>query len=209
MEEKDINPSTAVSSEGGDAPKEESRENVSNEGINDTFVSNEASSEGNSEENAGESIKDTINKITGRNYKTDEDALKGVEETFKYVGKAGKEKPVASQPTNKNEEVAQKLKELEVFKKQTEFFKQNPEYEPYKDLLGDDPQEAIKNEKLKKLIDDSIALNKDQSKKSVIHSNARVAADNSDRQKDFEKARKTGDWSEYLRKYKGIGIKDT
>ena len=59
-------------------------------------------------------------------------------------------------------------------------------------------------ERNKSTFDALVANAKNQDSKSIIHSNARTVAEDSDYQKDFEKARKTGNWSEFLQKHKGV-----
>lgn len=107
------------------------------------------------------SITDTINKATGREYKTDEEALKGISETSSYVGKVGKYKEVLeglekehgsekatidflktlkktekkSDGVNKSDENFITKEEYMRLEQDRSFYEDNPSYKPYKDLL--------------------------------------------------------------------------
>jgi len=146
-----------------------------------------------------------LNEKLGKDFKDVDTALKSVKDTYSYVGK-------------KVEDVKQDVKQ-EVTKEVTPdpdsfvsrdeynrdmFYKDNPELAPYKHILGDKPEEALKDEKTKETLDKLSAYDKAVNSKSVIHSNARTVDQNSDYNKDFEQAQKTGDWSSFLSKHKGI-----
>jgi hypothetical protein len=110
-----------------------------------------------------------------------------------------------------NEQGAQEIAEVATLKKQVDelntknFYAENGKYKPYEKLIsalkkeGQTLDDVVGSEEFK------IAFRDDtQPVKSVMHSNARVADESSDYHKDMEYAKKTGDWSGFLAKHKGI-----
>lgn len=168
---------------------------------------------------------EAINKVTGRTYKSDEEALKGIEETTKYVGKVGKYKDLIEQIektyggetkatealkklTDKDDETPKLRQEIEALKEKN-FYAENKKFEPYQKLIsalrkdGETLEDVIAKDEFK------LAFRDDSEKpvKSVIHSNSRIAGDDSDYQRDFQKAQESGDWSQFLAKHKGVSAK--
>jgi hypothetical protein len=88
------------------------------------------------------------------------------------------------------------------------FFLKNKEMEEQKDLIksfqkpGQSLEETIKNPIVKKTLDDLKALKESQTSKSVIHNNARISDGGSDEGKAFQEAQKTGNWADYISKYR-------
>lgn len=147
-------------------------------------------------------VKDLLNEVLGgkRKFTDNESALKSVKDTFDFVGKAGKYKPLlekleASKGGEKNvlklmEEIANGSVEQtapapissdnfvskEEFK-QVQFFAEHPEYKEHKDLIssmGKDPEEVVKSEVFKKAYT-AIKTQQDiEESKSVLHSNSRL-----------------------------------
>ena len=105
---------------------------------------------------------------------------------------AEKEKALASSNNTKAEETDLKseIQALNNRLNQSEFYKNNPKYEPYKNILGDNPSEAIKDENIKGIVEKAIAFDEAEKSKSVLHSNPRLQMKEEDL---MEKAKKTGD----------------
>lgn len=204
-------------------------EDVNNPSVADPSEVSEAKDEG--KENVSDvSIAKVINEATGREYKSDEDAIKGIKETTSYVGKVGKYKDVLEQieKTSGGEEkaiealkalVAEEprkeqdnsvnpvIEEVDRLKEET-FFLKNKELEPHKEVIrklrkdGQNYDEVVKENK--DLIDKLVAYDESQKTKSVIHSNSRLTDSDSDYAKDFAEAQRTGNWATFLGKHKGI-----
>jgi len=206
--ENENNPSEAVTPEEGVTPGE-AEENVS-----------------------GTSVLETINEATGRSYKNEEEAIKGIKETTSYVGKVGKYKDVISavesatggeqgaieaikglsskdetteeSTPNPNEDLRQEIETL----KEESFFNANQDLAAHKALIsklkepGQTLAEAV--EANKDVLDTLKASTENQNSQSVIHSNSRIVEEGSDYQKDFKTAKETGDWTEFLSKHKGV-----
>mgnify|MGYP001574217138 CR=1 FL=1 len=88
-------------------------------------------------------VKDVLKEVLGRDYKSDEDALKSVKETFDFVGKLGSEnKTLKNQleelkTANKNApEILSKVAEVEKRLNESNFYTEHPEYKPYKGLIA-------------------------------------------------------------------------
>lgn len=83
------------------------------------------------------------------------------------------------------------------------FFLENPDLKEQKDLIksfqkaGQSLEETLKNPIVKKTLDDLKALKENQSSKSVIHNNNRIAT-GSDGDKLRKEAEATGNWAKYL-----------
>ena len=88
------------------------------------------------------------------------------------------------------------------------FFLKNKELEEQKDLIksfqkpGQSLEEVVKNPLIKKTLDDLKALKESQTSKSVIHNNSRISDGGSDEAKAFKEAQGSGNWAEYISKYR-------
>jgi len=176
-------------------------------------------------------IRETINQATGRDYKTDEDAIKGIKETNSYVGKVGKYKDAINdleqkqggeaeaieylaslskdvadtdQPTDPNKALSEQVEQLT----EANFLTANPELASHldtiKDLRKDGETLEQTVERKKELFSTLATQAKNQDSKSIIHSNNRTVAESSDYDKDMETARKSGDWATFVAKHKKI-----
>jgi hypothetical protein len=147
------------------------------------------------------SVAKAINEATGRDYKSDEDAIRGIKETNSYVGKVGKYKDVIEQiekSSGGEEKAIEALKSListeqhqakgnsedpmlaEVNQlKEKTFFLENKELEPHKEVIKNLRKEGQSYEDVltenKDLIAKLVAYDESQKNKSVIHSNSRIA----------------------------------
>lgn len=180
---------------------------------------------------SSEGIRETINQATGRDYKTDEDAIKGIKETTSYVGKVGKYKDAINaleqkqggeaeaieylssltkdgETTNQTTDPTESLKQEVDQLKEANFLNANPElashFETIKDLRKDGETFEQTVERKKELFDTLAAQAKNQDSKSIIHSNNRTVAESSDYDKDMDIARKSGDWASFVAKHKKV-----
>lgn len=117
---------------------------------------------------------DVVNKINetlGRNYKDIDSALKGIKETYDYVGKPKVE--------GKTDETSSTVDGDERFTKMEEdlFYLRNKEYEPYKAVIrkmGGNPAEVVGSDEFQTLYEKAKGYDESQSVKSVLHSNPRL-----------------------------------
>lgn len=183
----DNNPSEAVPEEPGTSSPE-GEENVT------------PSAEEKSGADAGQAkgmTLDEINTMTGRNYKTLEDAQKGIKETYNYVGEAGKKTDAAVDPD--------KFMTREEFQAK-EFFRDNPEHAKNKDLINElsksqglPPDKVVETELYKSTAARLSVADKVEDTRSTITSNPRLgivkdtAQKASDAMEAAEKARASGD----------------
>jgi hypothetical protein len=99
-----------------------------------------------------------INKASGRNYKSLDEALGGVKETFSFVGKKAAPKDVAPQPKPENG-LQEEVKKLQLTVEKNDFLNNNPEAKEYADEIGAlaqskgvSWQEAYDNSRIKSLV---------------------------------------------------------
>lgn len=175
------------------------------------------------------SILDTINTATNRDYKTEEEAIKGIKETTSYVGKVGKYKDAINALEQKQggeaeaiqylsslskdgEETAEQssnpLEEKVAILEEANFLAANSELAPHMDLVkklrkdGETFAQTVENNKT--TFDALTAHVTNQDSKSIIHTNNRTVAESSDYEKDLTNARKTGQWADFITKHKKI-----
>lgn len=123
------------------------------------------------------SLKDTLNTVLGKEFPSDEAALKAVKDTFNFVGTKVQpqvvEKPVADPA------LASKVSSLESQLQETMFYAQNPDYnnDDFKSLVrmsGKAPSELIASEDFKAQYDKIKSYNEIEKSKSVLQSNSRL-----------------------------------
>jgi len=169
---------------------------------NEEVDTSESSEEGSAEANV--SLKDVVNEITGRTYKSDEDAIKGVAETYKYVG-AKKEEAVKD--IDPDSYVSRDEYEQDMF------YAKNSDYEPYKDLIngmrkdGQSVSDVVQSDSFKNIFEKAKAYDESQSAKSIIHSPrlGKVTDKLSDAQKLAQEAKQEGDYFESAKKQEAAG----
>jgi hypothetical protein len=98
-----------------------------------------------------------INKATGRNYTSLDEALGGVKETFSFVGKKTETKSVTPQPKVENN-LGEEVKKLQFSVDRNAFLANNPEAKDFSDEIGAiaqskgiSMQEAYDNSRIKSL----------------------------------------------------------
>ncbi len=113
-----------------------------------------------------------INALLGRTYLTKDSALKGLQETYSFVGK----KIAAAAPAAPQESYAsaQDVKTLQ----EDLFYSQNPDYREYRKtiaMMGGNPAEVVNSEAFKILWDKVKVADDASKKKSVVSSSPRLA----------------------------------
>lgn len=193
----------------------------------DSYTTDDGSSAEDLSNDSNAQVLNAINSATNRSYKTTEEALKGIQETVSYVGKVGKYKNIieAIEAANGGEAGAiEALKKVSNTEQQTDLSNSNDDIRSELNKLKEDnffmanSELAAQRELIMRLkkpgqsLEDVVSQNKDiidqikagaeiQGSMSIIHSNSRSVIENSDQDKDFKKAKETGNWAEYLRKY--------
>lgn len=73
--------------------------------------------------------------------------------------------------------LADKVREVETRLRDVEFYRQNPDYEPYKNIIakfGNDPAEVVKQDEFKSIFEKVSSFDKSQQTKSVLETNPRL-----------------------------------
>jgi len=135
---------------------------------------------------------DEINSILGKNFKDKESVLKSVKDTFSYVGK--RKEDILKEVNTGSEQITKELSEL----KENLFFKDNPDYTPYRDLIrkmGSNPEVVTQSTEFKTIFEKAKGYDDSQKLKSVLVSNPRLAASKDNLTKARE-AHQTGSYEE-------------
>ena len=126
-------------------------------------------------------LRDVINKDLNKDFKSDEDVVNSYKEATNKISEQGneikelKEKLGSTEQTTQDGD-SQRMSELENRLNQSEFYKNNPEYDKkeIREVLGINPAETIKNESIKSVVDGKVASDKTEDSKSVLQSNPRM-----------------------------------
>ena len=154
-------------------------------------------------ENVSPAVKDVLSEMLGRQFTSDEDALKSVKDTYSYVGKAGKyEKAIktvaeargvsedeavkiimesSSQKPTENPAVDEsKFISRKEFEENT-FYAEKKEYAPYKEIIsalgaqsGKSPAEVVELDSFKNVYGKAQAAEEMEKSKSVLSTNPRL-----------------------------------
>jgi len=123
------------------------------------------------------SLKDVLNTALGKDFPSDEAALKAVKDTFNFVGKRTDpqvvEKPVVPQ------EVMSEISSLKKTVEESQFYAQNPDYnnDDFKSMValsGKTPADLVSAPGFKEQYDKIKAYNEIEKSKSVLQSNPRL-----------------------------------
>ncbi len=121
-----------------------------------------------------------ISETTGKQFKTREEALKSVKDTFSYVGK--KKEDIVKEVVQTPAVDTTKFVSREEFDEAT-FYAANPDYKSHKDLInalrkgtGQSLSEVVNREDFKSLYSKAKAHDEVESAKSVLQSNPRLGA---------------------------------
>lgn len=125
-------------------------------------------------------LKDVLGKALGKEFPSDEVALKSVKDTFSYVGKAGQEIASLKQQLSsaaQAPDVLGKIGEIESKLNETTFYAKHPELEQYKSVIsrfGNNPEEAVKNPEAQEILKKLQVADEVDKSKSVLQSNPRL-----------------------------------
>ncbi len=151
-------------------------------------------------------LKDILSKELGKQFPTNEAALKAVKDTFSYVGRNREQvraEVLAEVSQKNNVDMSNFVSKAEF--DESNWYKDNPEYAPHKAIISSvqkaqgfaSPADAINSDVLKETLGQLKEYNSIQKSKSVLHSNPRLGqvtdkmtqAKESLKQGDFETAR--------------------
>lgn len=148
-------------------------------------------------------VKDILNETLGKDFPTDEAALKAVKDTFSFVGKTKSYQSIIDEIKQGNnlktdDEAIDFIKGLSKPKSdegnksdfvsrgelaERDFFNDNQQYKPYKNLIkswansnGLSIDEAVNSEEFKPIIEKVLAHDKSENAKSVLHSTGRLSS---------------------------------
>jgi hypothetical protein len=164
----------------------ESNNDITDETLPETEVKTEVK-DGQEAVKSNESIKDVLSKELGKDFPSDEAALKAVKDTFSYVGK--KKEDVAKEVAQTNTKDFVSRAEFE----EATFYAKHPEYENYKGIISslkatsNKPlSEVVKDENFKAVYDKAVAFDKTEKSKSILQTNPRLGqiTDNMSKAKD-------------------------
>lgn len=136
------------------------------------------SSDGTGSESKVVGIKDVLAQTLGKEFPTDEAALKAVKDTFSYVGKR-KEQIAAEMKQESNVDTSKFISREEF--EELNFFKENPEVAPFKAFVnavkketGKSYAEVLNSDEVKGVLEKVKAYNEFEKSKSVLSSNPRL-----------------------------------
>jgi hypothetical protein len=134
---------------------------------------------------SGVSIKDVLGQTLGKQFTSDEAALKAVKDTFSYVGKkidsqhAGQAAATFENNGADNVDTSKFISKEQY--EQDMFYSKNPQLEEYKDILkglatanGVSVSEAANLDSFKKMFEKTSAYDSSQKAKSVLETNPRL-----------------------------------
>ena len=135
-----------------------------------------------------------INESLGKDYPDKETALKSIKDTFSYTGKRKEDIIKEHEAANSTNELANKVQTLEKTLQEANFYAENPQYKPYKDLVAKfgSPEEAIKDEGFQSTFKKLSAFDEAETSKSVLHSNPKLGRV-TDKLTEAQEALKSGD----------------
>ena len=120
------------------------------------------------------SLKSIVKELTGREYKDDADAAKGIQQTYKFVTSKTEAPQPQVDPT-----IVSKVESLERQIQETNFFASNPEYNTPEakaliSKMGGDPASVVKDEVFQTAYNAIKANAEIEKSKSVLQSNSRL-----------------------------------
>jgi hypothetical protein len=125
------------------------------------------------------SLKEVVKELTGREYKDDADAARGIQETYKFSTKRMEEPPSVTPISQVDPAFVSKVESLEKQIQEASFYALHPEYnnEDAKALIsamGGNPAKAVENEAFKKAFDAIRANAEIEKSKSVLQTSSRL-----------------------------------
>lgn len=121
-------------------------------------------------------VRDEINKVLGKEYDSDESALKAVKELNSLAGKKGQEAGELQAKVNELSQAGADDARLKAVEDEL-FYTKHPEYadlKPVIDKMGTNPSEVVASEEFKGVFEKVQGYNESQATKSVLESNPRL-----------------------------------
>lgn len=118
-----------------------------------------------------------INETLGKDFPDKETALKSIKDTISYTGKRKQDIIEEYKKQAGDNELASKVSSLEKMLNEANFYAENPQYKPYKDVIskfGGSPEEAIKDPVFQSTFKKVSAFDEVEKSKSVLHSNPQL-----------------------------------
>jgi len=120
------------------------------------------------------SLKD-LNTYLGKNFKSKDEALASVKETYNFVGKRKEDIAREVQSTQASDKLAQELQEIKIDR----FFDKNPDLAPFREAyqkVGGNPEAFFNAPEFKPIFEAAKGYAESQKLKSVLESNPRIVA---------------------------------
>ena len=118
-----------------------------------------------------------LNEHLGKDYPDKETALKSIKDTFSYTGKRKEDIKDELLSELKKSDNDDRITKLENMLLEANFYAENPQYKPYKDVItkfGGNPSEAIKDPVFQSTFKKVSAFDETEKSRSVLHSNPRL-----------------------------------
>lgn len=153
-----------------------------------------------------------INSLTGRQYASRDAALKGIKETFSFVGKKQETPaPATTQTPAEQPDIATELQRTQASLEETQFYLDNPDYnnQEAKELIksfSGKPADIVKSDVFQKAFKAIQSVSQNDKSQTVMQPNSRQGASSADYQTDLEAAQASGNWADFLAKHKGISL---
>lgn len=130
-----------------------------------------------------------MNQHLGKDFKDKDTALKALKDTFSYVGKKKEDILKEFQSLNNTDALAKEIKQI----KENSFYKDNPNFAPYRELigkLGENPEEAVQLPSFKAVFEKAQGYDESTQLKTVLQSSPRLQSsrDNLSKARDAMKA---------------------
>ena len=118
-----------------------------------------------------------LNETLGKDFPTKEAALKSIKDTISYTGKRKEDIINEYKKQSGDSELASKVSTLENMLLNANFYAENPQYKPYKDVIakfGGNPEQAIKDPVFQSTFKKVSAFDETEKSRSVLHSNPKL-----------------------------------
>jgi hypothetical protein len=120
---------------------------------------------------------DIINETLGKDFPDVETALKSIKDTQSYVGKRKEDIIGEFKKAQNDSELSSRISSLESQLRDANFYGENPQYKPYKDIIskfGSNPADVIKDPVFIDSFKKVSAFDEIEKSKSILHSNPRL-----------------------------------
>lgn len=128
------------------------------------------------------SLRELVKQATGKDFPSDEAALKSIKDTFSYVGKAGQvEKELERIKAGGDKSNSAEVEKLRQDFDESQFYSENPDLKSHKDIISTYAKakalplaEVVKLDEVKKVIAKVKGFEEIENSKSVLQSNPRL-----------------------------------